>query len=173
MTLFNCVCESREILRIEFTVGWLCTPHTPQPPQPRLGLYMSSTSPDNLTRPPDSVPPISAPCQRQPAEPIPPAAWENGGGEGSAPPRGGRIFLSEAEENSFHLYVLPSPLWNYSEQLTSTVPSKMLLMNWTMSSAFAICLSSKKYCWFEVFSTTTVGTFNSLKIEKQRSQNTC
>lgn len=43
----------------------------------------------------------------------------------------------------------------------------MLLMNWTMSSAFLICLSSTKYCWFEVFSTTTVGTFNSLKIEKE------
>lgn len=44
----------------------------------------------------------------------------------------------------------------------------MLLMNWTMSSTFLICLSSKKYCWFEVFSTTTVGTFNSLKIKKNR-----
>lgn len=44
----------------------------------------------------------------------------------------------------------------------------MLLMNWTMSSTFLICLSSKKYCWFEVFSTTTVGTFNSLKIKKKR-----
>lgn len=86
-------------------------------------------------------------------------------------PGGGRIIFSESQEkNSFLLYVLPSPLWNYSEQLTSTVPSKMLLMNWTMSSAFLICLSSKKYCWFEVFSTTTVGTFNSLKIKKKNRE---
>lgn len=39
-----------------------------------------------------------------------------------------------------------------------------------MSSVFLICLSSKKYCWFEVFSTTTVGTVNSLEAEKQRNQ---
>lgn len=56
----------------------------------------------------------------------------------------------------------------WSHQLTSTVPSKMLLMNCTMSSAFLICLSSKKYCWLEVFSTTTVGTLSSLKQKNKR-----
>jgi len=134
---------------------------------------MSSTSPSlwQPDMPSQQSPAHQCPGHWQPAELIPPTVRELGRTEVCPTPGGGRIIFSESQEkNSFLLYVLPSPLWNYSEQLTSTVPSKMLLMNWTMSSAFLICLSSKKYCWFEVFSTTTVGTFNSLKIKKKNRE---
>lgn len=86
------------------------------------------------------------------------------------PPGRGRLSLPEPQARAaFSSPASRRPL-KHGEGRTSTVPSRMLRMNWTMSSVLSTCLSSRKYCWFEVFRTTTVGTFTSLKTENKETK---